>query len=533
MVALELSSSRRELLAALLGGAVAAGCPRRTPTLGWDGEYVEDFAGLGHKIRDAEPGALDAAWSGPVERAETVVLGGGIAGLTAAWALRRAGREVRVLELASEAGGTSVGGHSAVSAYPWGAHYVPAPGADNPDLVALLQEMGALEGFEDGQPEYAEQVLCADPKERIFYQGIWQPGLVSSLGQRPAEAEQWRRFHAEIAAWVAFRDKEGLRAFTLPMDHGSQAPEVRALDALSFAQWMDARGFDAPRLRWYAAYACKDDFGTRPEETSAYYGLHYFCARVPAPGASSAEFLTWPQGNHRIVQHLVSRVGAQRIQTGQAVLRVRPQDAGVEVIRHDSHTGHLRRLLAEHVVFALPSYLRRYLLPEAPSYHPSYAPWMVANVHLQERPNYRGCETAWDNVIYDSASLGYVVADHQTRLAVGPTVWTWYLPLTEPDPKQARRGLMDLSYRDAAGSVVADLDRCHQGLQPALRRVDIRRWGHAMVRPEVGLRFSSSRAVASQPWRGVHFAHTDLSGMALVEEAFFHGLRAAREVLAG
>ena len=28
----------------------------------------------------------------------------------------------------------------------------------------------------------------------------------------------------------------------------------------------------------------------------------------------------------------------------------------------------------------------------------------------------------------------------------------------------------------------------------------------------------------------VHFAHTDLSGIALFEEAFDHGLRAAREV---
>jgi hypothetical protein len=34
-----------------------------------------------------------------------------------------------------------------------------------------------------------------------------------------------------------------------------------------------------------------------------------------------------------------------------------------------------------------------------------------------------------------------------------------------------------------------------------------------------------------KPVRGVHFAHSDLSGIALFEEAFYHGVRAAEEVL--
>ena len=33
-----------------------------------------------------------------------------------------------------------------------------------------------------------------------------------------------------------------------------------------------------------------------------------------------------------------------------------------------------------------------------------------------------------------------------------------------------------------------------------------------------------------KPYRNIHFAHTDLSGIAFFEEAFYHGLRAAKEV---
>jgi hypothetical protein len=58
------------------------------------------------------------------------------------------------------------------------------------------------------------------------------------------------------------------------------------------------------------------------------------------------------------------------------------------------------------------------------------------------------------------------------------------------------------------------------------------RWGHAMIRPRPDFIHGGARAAAQRPFRSVHFAHTDLSGLALFEEAFDHGLRAAEEVLA-
>jgi hypothetical protein len=56
-------------------------------------------------------------------------------------------------------------------------------------------------------------------------------------------------------------------------------------------------------------------------------------------------------------------------------------------------------------------------------------------------------------------------------------------------------------------------------------------WGHAMVNPRVGFVWSPTRVNASKPLGSIHFAGTDLSGIALFEEAFYHGIRAAEEVL--
>ena len=49
--------------------------------------------------------------------------------------------------------------------------------------------------------------------------------------------------------------------------------------------------------------------------------------------------------------------------------------------------------------------------------------------------------------------------------------------------------------------------------------------------PGVGLHQGVGLAALAEPVGRVHFAHTDLSGLSLFEEASWHGVRAAEEVL--
>jgi hypothetical protein len=134
-------------------------------------------------------------------------------------------------------------------------------------------------------------------------------------------------------------------------------------------------------------------------------------------------------------------------------------------------------------------------------------------------------------VIYDSSSLGYVVATHQTGSDYGPTVWTWYLPLCDPLPAEARRRLLDLKWEHWAEVVLQDLELAHPEIRNVVERLDVMRWGHAMVQPRPGFMWSDDKRSAATPVESIHFAGTDLSGVALMEEAFYHGVRAAEEVL--
>jgi hypothetical protein len=58
------------------------------------------------------------------------------------------------------------------------------------------------------------------------------------------------------------------------------------------------------------------------------------------------------------------------------------------------------------------------------------------------------------------------------------------------------------------------------------------RLGHSMVRPTVGFLKAAARRSAEWAPRGIHLAHSDISGLSLFEEAQYRGAAAADEVLA-
>jgi len=523
--------SRRDLLAAA-PLAVTVGChsdPAPLPP----GDLVGPSDTLGHRLRDGWRPEPDA-WTSH----QFVIVGGGAAGLAAAWRLRRKGvTDFALLELEPELGGTARGGTSAAGPYPWGAHYVPAPLAGNPLLVELLRELGVVEAMNpDGSPVIAEGVLCRDPQERLFFRGRWYDGLFLHAGESPDDAEQLRRFNLEVGRWAGWRDATGRRAFAIPVASGSDDAVVAALDRQTFADWLTQHGFTSSRLRWLADYACRDDYGLTAEQASAWAGLFYFASRVNGPGAEAQPLMTWPEGNARLIRHLAESA-AEQVQPGWAAADVRPAGDGVEVVAVSHDGGRVRGLRARRVIVATPQFITRQLvrgLREQPWRAAfTYGAWLVANLHLRDRPPGLGVPLAWDNVLYESPSLGYVVNTHQRGADHGPTVWTYYRPLTDADPRAARLQLLGTGRDGWAEAVLADLGMAHPDLRRLVTRLDVMRWGHAMVRPVPGFVWGPDRRRAAEPAGRVHFAGADLGGVPIFEEALYHGARAADEVIQG
>ena len=500
-----------------------------------EGTVIDRGVGLGHLLRDGVPAAVRTA-----ERADAVVVGAGVAGLAAARHLLGAGvREVLVFELESSAGGNARAGVSAVTAYPWGAHYLPLPGPENTAVRALLADLGVIEGFDRaGRPRYDERQLCHAPQERLFIHGRWQESVFPHTGATGDDLAQYEAFRAEMDRVRRWRDAAGRRGFATPRAAG--APEAfGTLDRMSMAEWLRARGWTSPRLRWYVEYACRDDYGIALADTSAWAGVHYYASRDSDPEYGDV-VLTWPEGNAWLTSRMAEPLG-DRLRTGALVVNVEPADARVAVDVFDPARRVTTRTLAREVVLACP------LFVAARVYRPwrerppafvrafTYAPWLVANLHLDAPPSAgAGASLAWDNVIYDSDSLGYVVATHQSlRVAAGATVLTYYLPFAGQEPALARRALLDTPWTAWRDRILRDLGPPHPALARSLRRLDVAPYGHAMVRPVVGFVCGAARRAAIDALSGpVHLGHSDLSGFSLFEEAYYWGRRAGAHAAA-
>ncbi len=503
----DIGLTRRTVLSAALVGLTAKG-DRRV-----EGTFVNEAFALGHHMRDG------SAFPQPSRqvRAPVVIVGGGMAGLSAAWWLERNGfRDFVLLEMERQAGGNARWGENEITGYPWAAHYVPIPDAGVELVRELFRELGVLS--EDGR--WNERYLCFEPQERLFLYGRWQEDIEPHIGLKARDREQFRAFEQRMAEHRASSE------FTIPVARGAKPSD---LDRISMLEWLTRNRFDSPYLRWYIDYACRDDYGALARDTSAWAGVHYFASRAPDDKGP----LTWPEGNGWITRRLIAKLAAH-IQTGQAVYRIVRAGSKYRIltVRADGSAG--VEYLADFVIFAAPTFLAHYVIEGAP---PAagfvYSPWFTANLRLDRMPRERaGAEPAWDNVAYDSTSLGYVNATHMSVASrTERTVWTYYYSLAEFTPERARAYLLANGWDHFAGRILDDLERVHPDIRDCVSRVDIMRMGHAMVRPSTGFQFGEQRRHWLTPLDGVHFANSDLSGISIFEEAQYRGVEAARAVL--
>ncbi len=525
-----------QLVSALTSaGGFFSSC-RNSPLHSITGELKGPSYQIGHLLRDGKIPAPSHEMTIPV-----VIIGGGVSGLSAAWKLKKAGfHEFQLFELEPECGGNARFGENRITPFPWGAHYLPLPTRESKAVVELLEELGAIEGFTtSGTPIYREQYLCFDPQERLYLHGRWQEGLLPLVGATRRDLDEYNRFKDLMLSYRHRRGNDGRKPFAIPMDFSSRDPDFLDLDRISMHEYLKSNHFDSPHLHWYVNYACRDDFGTSYSNVSAWAGLHYFASRDAGDEEiENTSVLTWPEGNGWIIRRLRESL-ATSITTHSLAFHIAPIKNAVLVDVYDFQTGKSTRIQAAHVVFSCPRFLGKYLLDPAAKDNPEisaefeYASWMVANLSLKNFPIPRsGFPLSWDNVIYDSESLGYVVATHQSlKTFIPETVFTYYYAMTGSPASQERTRLLETDWKSWLDFIVRDLSKPHPEISQLITHVDVFRWGHAMVRPRPGFMWGGARQEAAKSIGNIHFAHSDLSGFSIFEEAQYRGILAAEEIL--
>jgi hypothetical protein len=166
----------------------------------------------------------------------------------------------------------------------------------------------------------------------------------------------------------------------------------------------------------------------------------------------------------------------------------------------------------------------------------SCAPWLVANltlVTLADRAQ-AGASMAWDNVLYDSRRPGLRGGDAPADAGAAGSHGTYLLSRPESDmtPQQGRAACCwKCLARSGPSRSLPICERAHPDIRQVTTRLDVFRNAHAMARPLPGLIWGEARRLFAADGVRLRFAHADVSGFSLFEEAQYRGVLAAERTM--
>ena len=437
------------------------------------------------------------------ERAEVVVVGGGIAGLSAAWELRD--RDVRVLEASGRVGGRlmseprepywlNFGGHVIGGPETATGRLLSATGVESAELPGVLSALvlngrllagGRVETYPFRAPLSLRDragLVRAGARVRV---AVAQYGRVSRL--RPGESEAERR-----ARVLAYRDDTTFAAFLGPVP-GDVDEMFRATIRRSSGE---------------------------PEEVSAGYGIGYFQLVWDRAKGLSRNVL----GGSSTLPEAIARSLGSRILTDSPVRRVSPTPDGVIVAFE--HEGRERTVAARAAVVAAPAYAARQIIADLPPNVAealggiSYGPYLVGAFLTDETSAmpYDGIYAAATpkasfNMLFNTAN-----ALRRGPRKPGGTLMVYAAA-------NLARALWDRPDVEVEQRFLDDLYERFPTLRGHVRETVVRRWEHGVPHPRPGRHLM--QPALEQPLGNVHLAG-DYLGTTYIETAIETGATAAQ-----
>lgn len=452
----------------------------------------------------------------PSEDHSVVVIGGGIAGLSAAYALKD--QKPLLLEQDRSFGGNSKGEIVGQNFYSIGAAYLMAPKPGEP-IAKFLHEIGVL--------PYARPEAGADTT--VFFQNRFAKGFWQGTTDPTAQASFVRVFQVFQEYNQRFEASQG------------DEPWIMELDRMNFEQWMrQALGPVHPHVHEYLQLYAWSSFTASLDELSAAQMLEFIASET-------GTLLALPGGNAAIAQaaygRLVQMLGTQ-VRSRCIVIHVQALADSVLVTYVDPE-NRLKTVRARAAVMAAPKFVAKRVIQGLPA------------------DQFK----AMDSIRY----RGYVVANLLLDRKISSPSYELYCLQGEPPPtpgpyRQSTRPFTDVVFGSWAQhdqpnrSVLTvykafafDGDRAYlfnpathdkfkaqvlQGIQPVLQglglgpqnlqAVRMTRWGHSLPVASVGLMASGMLEVSHRPVGGrIFFANQDNWANPSFETAFEEAMTAA------
>lgn len=468
-----------------------------------------------------------------------LIVGGGISGLSAARQFSKKGiDDFLLVELENHLGGNSSNGENKYSKFPLGAHYLPLPNKKDTELLQFLEEEKIILGYDsNGFPKFDELQLTFAPDERLFYRNNWQEGLVPKTGNTAEDDIQFKKFFLKMDAFRAGKGADGKYFFDIPLALSSNEKAVRDFDKITMQQWFEEEGFNSKPLFDYIDYCCRDDFGLGIKYVSAWAGIHYFAARKQdATTDGKDNVLTWAEGNARLAHHL-QKYTKNKTLKNHLVFEVKIKDEKVVATVFDADKKETIEIIADKVIMATPQFVNQYIIKDrkklAQNFH--YAPWLLATLVVSDLRDNESYPLCWDNVIYGSKGLGYIYDQHQSvQQLQSKKVITYYYSFSSSDVRKSRREVYSRKTEHWKQLVFDDLKLAHPNIESVTEEINIHLLGHGMISPVPDFIFGEAKKESAQNIDNkIFFAHSDLSGISIFEEAFHQGINSVNQIING
>ncbi len=276
---------------------------------------------------------------------EVAVVGAGLAGLTAARELRRAGVEVLVLEARERVGGRllneEIGDGEVVEV---GGQWI---GPTQTRLAALAAELGVATF-----PTHSEgRHLVEVGGRRIEYEGEITDarlGLVKELAGAVSPLSQ--------AEFELGRMRLDRMAKQVPLEAPWQAPKARRWDSQTFDTWL-RRNVRTRKARLLFELATEAVWAAEPADLSLLHLLFYLHSgggfNVLLGTRGGAQQDRFVGGSQLIAERMAAELGAERLLLGAPVERVEQDEAGVTLHTRAGDGGEPLAVRARRAILAL------------------------------------------------------------------------------------------------------------------------------------------------------------------------------------
>lgn len=473
-----MSQSRRDFIRFVVAGSVAAGCPvdaalipaddsRPSSSIIAEREHFE----ICHQLRDGHHFETPSSTA----RLDVVIVGGGVAGLSAAYFLQ--GKEWLLLEKEDHFGGNAYQEEFEGQPFSTGSAY--AYRGDEGDQLA--SEIGLT----------LPLVNMPDPTlvNKTYVPDTWKTGI-SQLPYPKEVVDSFKKFRENV----------------LKMDvHGRMAE----LDVLPFSQFTSAYAPEVPQ--WWDIFG-PSNWAATTKDTSAYVGL-YNAKDLFVGGDGKRAIL--PGGLGCITQKLAELLQVkynERMLLNTSVVAVVPEKASVSVTY--LREGKMITITAKAVLMCTPKHITSRIVQRLPDAQRAamrrtrYAPYAVVNL-IFDKPVYN---RGYDNWCPGNCFTDFIVADWTIRDTPGyrqkNNILSCYTPLRE---QQRATLLTDDGAKSLAARVLSDFQKVLPEFNVDPMEVRVFRRGHPMFLSTPG-QYTQNRIAAAQPMDRIFFGNADSGG---------------------